>query len=239
MPDCPLHCLNCGENLNSDGVCDPCELAYKRAGDSGLAARAIEAARKLKERDHRLYLSKMRVKEVMLSKHNCKPHPGSIVADQGSEPPQEIGTCEVCNALMYREAHWTPWQLHDDFEGVEETTLESRRIRYEPDFREVCEFAYVHKLPLETADEGIAATLRWMKTAKGLLAPNAGLFSPPVCPHCSGEIGETVEAIAHDTGDGLHLAWECSCGFEEEIPWPFRSETATPSDCQAVGFKVV
>lgn len=50
--------------------------------------------------------------------------------------------------------------------------------------------------------------------------------------------------VAHDTGDGWWLSYECdACGEQlaedEAIEWPFVSDRASPDQLEAVGFRIV
>ncbi len=62
------------------------------------------------------------------------------------------------------------------------------------------------------------------------------------CPKCS----STPIPIAHDTGDGWFLGWECLNGCEPKEWedgmvgfWPREQETISASELQELGFKIV
>mgnify|MGYP001575745007 CR=1 FL=1 len=64
-----------------------------------------------------------------------------------------------------------------------------------------------------------------------------------ICPEC----GEKIEPIAHNTGDGWFLGWQCEGGIcatdklEDGMidVWPFVEETANWRDLQDAGFTIV
>lgn len=59
------------------------------------------------------------------------------------------------------------------------------------------------------------------------------------CPECEQE----MRAIAHNTGDGWWLAWECESGCLEPddlaIDWPFVEDWANVADLEGAGFEIV
>lgn len=63
------------------------------------------------------------------------------------------------------------------------------------------------------------------------------LPTPPICQKC----GQVSYAIAHYTGDGWYLGWDCRCGYmqDEEIPWMFGEEWLTPNELEELGFTIV